>query len=109
MKAIHFYTDLTNEHQCSDYDLEDMLVDYTSFLNEYERNKDISNAILKTTQLCFLCDAWDYIKNGFNIFIHHKNSTMELTADGIKKFTNKEIKPTQNIEKLFMGGVFNFD
>ena len=53
MKEIHFYTDLCDIEQVSDWDLDNMNTDYTST----KHSIDNGTKIVKTTILSFLDDA----------------------------------------------------
>ena len=101
MKEIHFYTNLTNEEQTSEWDLDTMLVDY------YTTDKAIYNpneTKVKTTQLSFLRNAWAYINEGWKVFIHNGSTVLEVKEhmDG----TNKDIKIGNDISRLLIGGTF---
>jgi len=101
MKEIHFYTNLTNEEQTSEWDLDTMCVDY------YATNEAINNPdeeIVKTTQLSFLRNSWDYINQGWKVFIHNVDKVLEVKEhmDG----TDKDIRPGHNILTLLIGGTF---
>ena len=101
MKEIHFYTNLTNEEQTSEWDLDTMLVDY------YTANKaieDPNERIVKTTQLSLLQNSWDYINRGDKVFIHNGNKVLEVKEhmDG----TDKDIRVGHNIQTLLLGGTF---
>lgn len=101
MKEIHFYTNLTNEEQTSEWDLDDMCVDY------YITNKTIEDPnekTVKTTQLSFLRNTWDYIDKGYKVFIHNGSEVFEVKEhmDGV----NKDIRYGMDISKLLIGGTF---
>ena len=101
MKEIHFYTNLTNEEQTSEWDLDNMCVDYVT---TEEAIRDADTDIVKTTQLSFLRNAWDYINRGFKVFIHNGNKVLEVKEhmDG----TEKDIRVGHNIHTLLLGGTF---
>lgn len=101
MKEIHFYTNLTNEDQTSEWDLDTMCVDYCTS-NEAIENPD--ERIVKTTQLCLLRNAWDYIRRGDKVFIHNGDKVLEVKPhmDG----TDKDIKVGHDISRLLIGGTF---
>ena len=101
MKEIHFYTNLTNEDQTSEWDLDTMCVDYCTS-NEAIENPD--ERIVKTTQLCLLRNAWHYIKRGDKVFIHNGDKVLEVKPhmDG----TDKDIKVGHDISRLLIGGTF---
>ena len=101
MKEIHFYTNLTNEDQTSEWDLDTMCVDYFTS-NEAIENPD--EKMVKTTQLCLLRNAWDYIDRGDRVFIHNGNKVLEVKEhmDG----TEKDIRTGHNIQTLLLGGTF---
>ena len=102
MKEIHFYTNLTNVEQTSEWDLDNMCVDY------FTSNKVIENPdekMVKTTQLCLLRNTWDYIDRGARVFIHNGNEVFEV-FDGRYDGTGKEIRRGMDISKLLIGGTF---
>lgn len=103
MKEIHFYTNLNNIEQVSDWDLETMNTDYVS------TSKAIDNEnceIVKTTQLSFLIDSWYYIYNKeYKIYIHNDNKIYEV-KEHMDSCTDMDIKYGYNICKLLLGGVF---
>ena len=102
MKEIHFYTNLTNVEQTSEWDLDNMCVDY------FTSNKAIENPdekMVKTTQLCLLRNTWDYIDRGARVFIHNGNEVFEV-FDGRYDSNCKEIRRGMDISKLLIGGTF---
>ena len=101
MKEIHFYTNLCNLDQVSDWDLDNMLTDHCSTKKAID---DKNERIVKTTQLHFLRNAWDYIENGFKVFIHNGSDILEVKEhmDG----TKKDIKKGHNILNILTGGTF---
>ena len=104
MKEIHFYTNLTNVEQTSEWDLETMCVDY------YTTNQAITNlengeeGAVKTTQLSFLRNAWDYIGQGWKVYIHNGKEVLEVKEH--MGGTNKDIRPGHDISRLLIGGTF---
>lgn len=102
MKEIHFYTNLTNEDQTSEWDLDTMCVDYCTS-NEAIENPD--ERIVKTTQLCLLRNAWDYISRGDRVFIHNGNEVFEV-LEGKYENTDKEIRRGMDMSRLLLGGTF---
>ena len=101
MKEIHFYTNLTNEVQTSEWDLDTMFVDYFTTNEAIE----VSNEkIIKTTQLSFLKNAWDYINRGHRVFIHNGDKVLEVKEH--MEGTDKDIRYGHNIETLLIGGTF---
>ena len=101
MKEIHFYTNLTNEEQTSEWDLDTMCVDYFTSNKMIE---DPDETLVKTTQLSLLRNAWNYIGRGDRVFIHNGNKVFEVKEhmDG----TDKDIRPGHNIQILLTGGGF---
>lgn len=102
MKEIHFYTNLLNIEQVSEWDLENMLTDYVSTLKEIN---DPDTEIIKTTQLSFLIDTWFYIEKGYKIYIHNGAEVFEI-KEHINTYTGKDIRNGHNILKLFLNGEF---
>lgn len=101
MKEIHFYTNLTNEEQTSEWDLDTMCVDYCTS-NEAIENPD--EKIVKTTQLCLLRNAWDYISRGDKVFIHNGNKVFEVCEHLVG--VDKDIRPGLDLSRLLIGGTF---
>lgn len=101
MKEIHFYTNLTNEEQTSEWDLDNMCVDYVT---TEEAIRDADTDIVKTTQLSFLRNAWDYIAAGHEVFIHNGNQVFQVEEH--MKGTDKDIRIGQDISRLLIGGTF---
>jgi len=101
MKEIHFYTNLTNEEQTSEWDLDTMCVDYFTS-NEAIENPD--EKMVKTTQLCLLRNAWDYIDRGYKVFIHNGKSVYDVKEH--MTGVNKDIRVGNDVSKLLIGGLF---
>lgn len=101
MKEIHFYTNLTNEDQVSEKDLDTMCVDYFT-TGEAIDNPNVE--IVKTTQLSFLRNAWDYIRFGYEVYIHNGKEVLKVKEhmDG----TDKDIRVGHNILNILVGGTF---
>ena len=101
MKEIHFYTNLTNEEQTSEWDLDDMCVDYyTTSMSILDPRIDV----VKTTQLSFLRNTWDYIDRGYKVFIHNGKSVYDVKEH--MTGVNKDIRVGNDISKLLIGGLF---
>ena len=101
MEEIHFYTDLCNIEQVSDWDLENMNTDYTST----KASIDSGNKIVKTTILSFLDDAWYFIGNGVRVFIHINSREIEV-KDGMVAENGKEIRKGHRILQLLRNNYF---
>ena len=101
MEEIHFYTDLCNIEQVSDWDLENMNTDYTST----KASIDSGNKIVKTTILSFLDDAWYFIGNGVRVFIHVNSREIEV-KDGMVAENGKEIRKGHRILQLLRNNYF---
>lgn len=101
MKEIHFYTNLCNEEQTSEKDLDTMCVDYYS---TQDAISDPKVKIVRTTQLSFLRNAWDYIDRGCKVFIHNSSEVLEVKEhmDG----TGRDIRVGHDMSRLLIGGVF---
>ena len=93
MKEIHFYTNLTNEEQTSEKDLDDMCVDWFT-----------TNAKIKTTQLSFLRNTWDYIGRGYKVFIHNDSVVYDVKEH--MTGVNKDIRWGNDVSRLLIGGLF---
>ena len=101
MKEIHFYTNLTNEEQTSEWDLDTMCVDYFT-TNEAIENPD--EKMVKTTQLSFLRNTWDYISRGYKVFIHNQSEVYDVKEH--MTGVNKDIRVGNDMSKLLIGGLF---
>lgn len=101
MKEIHFYTNLTNEEQTSEKDLDTMLVDYFTSCEAIE-NPNVE--VVKTTQIALLRNAWDYIRRGDAVFIHNGRKVLEVKEH--MEGTNKDIRVGHNIQNILTGGTF---
>ena len=101
MDEIHFYTDLCDIEQVSDWDLETMNTDYTST----KASIDSGDKIVKTTILSFLDDAWDFIRNGVRVFIHVNSREIEV-KDGMVAENGKEIRKGHRILQLLRNNYF---
>lgn len=101
MKEIHFYTDLCDVEQVSEWDLDTMNIDYTST----KASIDSGVEIVKTTILTFLDDAWDFIENGVRVFIHVNSREVEV-KDGIIAENGKEIRKGHRLLKLLRCNYF---
>ena len=101
MKEIHFYTNLTNEEQTSEKDLDEMCVDY---MTTKEAIQDTDTHLVRTTQLSFLRNAWDYIAAGHTVYIHNGNEVYQVKEH--MGGTDKDIKVGQDLSRLLIGGTF---
>ena len=101
MDEIHFYTDLCNIEQVSDWDLETMNTDYVSTKSSI----DNGDKIVKTTILTFLDDAWYFIEKGARVFIHVNSREIEV-KDGMTAENGKEIRKGHHILKLLKNNYF---
>ena len=98
MKEIHFYTNLTNVEQTSEWDLDNMCVDY------FTSNKAIENPdekMVKTTQLCLLRNTWDYIDQGARVFIHNGNEYTTLKQSRLRPGIYSRRKANGELESQF--------
>lgn len=102
MKEIHFFTNLSNIDQTSEWDLDTMCVDYatTQFMID---NPEIER--VKTTQLSFLINTWDYMDKGYKVYIHNNVEVFEIREHMITH-TGKDIRKGHNVLKLLLGGEF---
>ena len=101
MKEIHFYTNLTNEEQTSEWDLDTMVVDlYTAQMAIADPRIDK----VKTTQVSLLRNAWDYIAQGKRVFIHNGSEVLEVEEH--MKGTEKDIRIGHDLSRLLLGGTF---
>lgn len=103
MKQIHFFTNLNNPEQTSEWDLDTMCVDYsiTQFMIDEPNVEKV-----KTTQLSFLINAWDYIGKGYKVYIHNGAEVFEVKEHMENTHSEKDIQKGHNILKLLLGGEF---
>lgn len=101
MKAIHFFTNLTNEDLVAESWLDTMCVDYFT-TNEAINDPKVER--VRTTQLSFLRNAWDYIDNGWRVFIHNGEQVLEVKEH--MAGTDKDIRRGHDLSKLLIGGTF---
>ena len=103
MKEIHFFTNLNNSEQTSEWDLDTMCIDYaiTQFMIEQPKIEKV-----KTTQLSFLINAWDYIDKGYKVYIHNGAEVFEVREHMENTCFGKDIQKGHNILKLLLGGEF---
>ena len=101
MKEIHFYTNLTNEEQTSEWDLDNMCVDWFTTNAKIE---DPYEKMVKTTQLSFLRNTWDYISRGYKVFIHNQSKVYDVKEH--MTGVSKDIRVGNDMSKLLIGGLF---
>lgn len=102
VRELHFYTNLSDIEQTSDWDLENMLTDYVETEKAIKDN-DIDT--IKTTQLTFLNDAWYYIDKGFDVYIHISNKILKVEEHMIG-VNGKDIRYGHNICRILCSGGF---
>ena len=78
----------------------DMIISYETTKGAY----NIKQSIINTTQTAFLKT---YILDDYRLFVHRYGEVIELTL-GSCQGTDREIKTTDNLEKLVLGGEFDF-
>ena len=101
MNEIHFYTDLCDTDQVSDWDVENMNIDYASTKSSIDNGV----RIVKTTILSFLDDAWDFIESGVRVFIHVGSREIEV-KDGMIAENGKEIRKGHRLLQLLRNNYF---
>lgn len=79
-----------------------MVTDYVGTIKEI---KDPKKEIVKTTQLVFLINTWDYMDKGYKVYIHNNVEVFEI-REHMNTHTGKDIKKGHNILKLLLGGEF---
>lgn len=102
-KEIHFYTNLNNVEQTSDWDLEHMCIDYVSTQIMID-SPNVEK--VKTTQLSFLMNTWDYIDEGYKVYIHNGVEVFEVREHMGNTYTGKDIRKGHNILRVLLGGEF---
>lgn len=80
-----------------------MCIDYaiTQFMIEQPKIEKV-----KTTQLSFLINAWDYIDKGYKVYIHNGAEVFEVREHMENTCSGKDIQKGHNILKLLLGGEF---
>ena len=101
MKEIHFYTNLNNVEQTSDWDLENMCVDYVSTQSMID-SPNVER--VKTTQLSFLLNTWDYIDKGYKVYIHNGMEVFEVREHMDNTYSGKDIRKGHNMLRVLIGG-----
>ena len=118
MKRIYFCTDLTSyEHRKMDMLFnaapEDENILKAKFEVTYEATSRAlrnENDLIVTTSIAHL--SFDLMKDGYEIFLCYEDKVvklephMDLSANG-EHSDYKDIRPENNILKMFMAGVFN--
>ena len=102
-KEIHFYTNLNNVEQTSDWDLEHMCIDYVSTQIMID-SPNVEK--VKTTQLSFLMNTWDYIDEGYKVYIHNGVEVFEVREHMGNTYTGNDIRKGHNILRVLLGGEF---
>ena len=64
-----------------------------------------NNAKIYTTQTHFC--SWKYVNMGYRLFIHKGGRMIELKV-GKNPSTDRLLKGTENLERLLLGGEFDF-
>ena len=101
MKEIHFYTNLNNVEQTSDWDLKNMCVDYVSTQTMID-SPNVER--VKTTQLSFLLNTWDYIDKGYKVYIHNGMEVFEVREHMDNTYSGKDIRKGHNMLRVLIGG-----
>ncbi len=101
MRELHFYSNLCDIDNVSEWDLDTMCTDYVTTKKAIE---DSSERIVKTTQMSFLINTWDYIDSGFVVFLHN-NSNCYIIKEHMPEIS-KDITRSMNILKLYLGNTF---
>jgi hypothetical protein len=78
--------------------------DYYSYFGTLEAIND-ERDIIKTTQLSLLSTS---LLEKYRVFLHKDGKQIEITL-GDCQGTDRNIKATDNLEKLVMAGEFNFE
>lgn len=91
---IHFYKDLVS-------------LDTYNNINTYAETQDAINnrkPLIHTTSISNLDYAY-LLDIGYTVFLHENERTIEMKED-MSEYTDKEIKPAHNIQKLWLGNHF---
>ena len=100
-KTIHFFTNISNDDQMPEEWLDDLRIDYYSTVEAIE---DPNIERVRTTQIVLLRNAWDYIAQGYRVFIHIREEVFE-----VKEHMNgaiKDITIGNDLSRLLTGGAF---
>lgn len=101
-KQLHFYVNRREPLTIGSYIAE----------REYIiRCKNHKKTIIDTYQLALLIDCWDYIDDGWNVFVHIYNfdkndDTVYEIKDKMITPSGKELKRGNNVLKMILGGAF---
>ena len=91
MKELHIYLDYS-------------YVAYKDFCSTDKAIKE-REVFIHTTQPHFC--SWKYVNMGYRLFVHKDGHMIELKI-GKNPSTNRLLKGTENLERLLLGGEFDF-
>ena len=105
MREIHFYTRYQLAAEAG-VELADMLlIGWDSAEEAIRRRKNLKK--IHTLQMGLLDDAWEkHCCFGDRVFIHDGAGVFELAEDCAR--TNRKLKPTHDVYRLWRGGEFTF-
>ena len=104
-KEIHFYE---NEHEASLNTLKPLMQQKTFYYGYYDTEQAIYDNIniIHTLQMC--CLDTSLFKLGYRVFIHeNEESVYEIKLGTENERTNREIRISHNLFKMWLNGEFN--
>ena len=95
MKELHIYLDWEYPAETrTNFKSTDMAI-----------SMNFRKAIIHTTQTHFC--SWKYVNMGYRLFVHKDGHMIELKI-GKNPSTDRLLKGTENLERLLLGGEFDF-
>lgn len=95
VKQIHFY-------ESENYNLDTLCHTWEETEWAFKRQ----DLCIRTTQMGFLSFSTRLFDSGYRIFVHEKDETYEIKLGGKNERTNRELKITHNIFKMWLSGEF---
>lgn len=92
----HFYKD-----ECSNINMLDVCHTYKETLEALKQLKPL----VRTTSIANLDYAW-LLELGYTVYLHENNRVIEM-KDDMAEYSDKDIKPGHNIQKLWIGHHFD--
>ena len=96
MKELHIYLDY-------DFKSAPLVLNYFSTTEEAINENTRKNIHTTQTHFC----SWKYVNMGYRLFVHKDGHMIELKA-GKNPSTDRLLKGTENLERLLLGGEFDF-
>lgn len=96
MKQIHFY-------ESKNYNIDTLC--YTWEETEWAFKRQ--DLCIRTTQMGFLSFSARLFESGYRIFVHEKDEAYEIKLGGENERTNRELRMTHNIFRMWLKGEFD--